>query len=77
MTKIYSARWVVPVSTPPVEDGAVAIEGARIVAVGKRADVRAQFPDAMAEEFGVAALMPGLVNCHTHLELTAMRFSQS
>jgi 5-methylthioadenosine/S-adenosylhomocysteine deaminase len=73
MTKIYCARWVVPVSVPPVEDGAVAVEGARIVAVGARADVCAQFPDATTEDFGAAALMPGLVNCHTHLELTALR----
>jgi len=73
MTKIYSARWVVPVTAPPIADGAVAVEGARIVAVGPRADVRAQFPDATTEDFGAAALMPGLVNCHTHLELTAMR----
>src|SRR2546421_4546219 len=73
MTKIYNARWVVPVSAPPVEEGAVAVAGARIVAVGARADVRAQFPEATTEDFGAAALMPGLVNCHTHLELTAMR----
>src|SRR5205085_9723428 len=73
MTKIYSARWVVPVSAPPVEDGAIAVEGARIVAVGARADVCAEFPAATTEDCGAAALMPGLVNCHTHLELTAMR----
>jgi cytosine/adenosine deaminase-related metal-dependent hydrolase len=73
MTKIYSARWVVPVSAPPFADGAVAVAGARIIAVGARADVRRQFPDATTEDFGTAALMPGLVNCHTHLELTAMR----
>ncbi|HEY1403226.1 MAG TPA: amidohydrolase family protein [Pyrinomonadaceae bacterium] len=71
--KLYCARWVVPVATPAIEDGAVAVAGARIVGVGTRADVAAQFPAASCEDFGAAAIIPGLVNCHTHLELTAMR----
>ena len=36
MTTIYSARWVIPVSSSPIDDGAVAVEGERIVGVGKR-----------------------------------------
>ncbi|HEX8179395.1 MAG TPA: amidohydrolase family protein [Pyrinomonadaceae bacterium] len=71
--KIYSAQWVLPVAVPPIEGGAVAVDGALIVGVGARADVCAQFPAAPVTDFGAAALMPGLVNCHSHLELTAMR----
>src|SRR5215207_8331006 len=73
MIKIYSAQWLVPVSSPPFERGAVAVEGARIVGVGARDELAARFPDAAREEFGEAAIMPGLVNAHSHLELTAMR----
>ncbi len=73
MTVIYAARWVVPVAAPPFEVGAVAVDGARIVAVGPRADVTAQFPAARVDDFGAAALLPGLINCHSHLELTVMR----
>ncbi|HEX8070396.1 MAG TPA: amidohydrolase family protein [Pyrinomonadaceae bacterium] len=73
MTKIYCARWVVPVAAPPVADGAVAVNGARVAAVGTRADVAAQFPAAAVEDFGAAVILPGLVNCHAHLELTVMR----
>jgi 5-methylthioadenosine/S-adenosylhomocysteine deaminase len=61
------------VATPAIEDGAVAVEGTHIVGVGTRAEIAAQFPEATREDFGAAAIMPGLVNCHTHLELTAMR----
>src|ERR1051326_1353577 len=73
MTKIYSARWVLPVVSAPFEEGAVAVEGTRIVGVGARMEVAARFPEASVEEFGEAAILPGFVNCHTHLELTAMR----
>jgi 5-methylthioadenosine/S-adenosylhomocysteine deaminase len=73
MTTIYCADWVVPGAAPAFAAGAVAVAGARIVAVGARAEVCAQFPAARVEEFDAAALMPGLVNCHSHLELTAMR----
>jgi len=73
MTKIYSARWVVPVTSAPVRDGAVAIEGTRIAGVGALSELAARFPSAEVEELGEAVIMPGFVNCHTHLELTAMR----
>jgi 5-methylthioadenosine/S-adenosylhomocysteine deaminase len=65
-----SARWVVPVDAPPVEQGAVLVdEGGRIAAVGE--DERVPRPAwAPAEDFGDAVLLPGLVNTHTHLELT-------
>ncbi|HKP71705.1 MAG TPA: amidohydrolase family protein, partial [Pyrinomonadaceae bacterium] len=71
--KVYHARWVIPVSTKTFEDGAVAVEGTRIVGVGARSEIAAQFPEAREENFGEAAIIPGLVNCHSHLELTAMR----
>jgi cytosine/adenosine deaminase-related metal-dependent hydrolase len=62
-----------PMSSAPVADGAVAIEGERIADVGTRETLRAKFPEAVLEDFGEAVILPGLVNCHTHLELTAMR----
>lgn len=71
--KLYCARWVVPVTGALIEDGAVAVAGASIVGIGSRSEVAAQFPAAAREDFGAAAIIPGLVNCHAHLELTAMR----
>ena len=73
MMKIYCARWVLPVVSEPVVDGAVAVGGAHIAGVGARAELAERFPGAEVEDFGEAALLPGFVNCHTHLELTAMR----
>jgi cytosine/adenosine deaminase-related metal-dependent hydrolase len=73
MTKIYSARWVLPVTSAAIRGGAVAVEGTRIAGVGTRAELEARFPSAFVEDFGEAAILPGFINCHTHLELTAMR----
>jgi 5-methylthioadenosine/S-adenosylhomocysteine deaminase len=41
--------------------------------VGTRAEVSAAFPGVAIEDFGEAAILPGLVNAHSHLELTVMR----
>lgn len=73
MTTIYSARWVLPVSASPIENGAVAVEGKRIVGVGRRDEIVEKFPESRVEDLGEAAILPGLINTHTHLELTAMR----
>ena len=73
MTTIYSARWVVPVSSAPIEHGAVAIDGPSIVGVGPFAEIVSRFPEARVDSFGESAILPGFVNTHTHLELTALR----
>jgi len=73
MSTIYSARWVLPVSTSPIENGAVAIEGERIAGVGPSSEIVERFPEFRFQDFGEAVILPGLINTHTHLELTAMR----
>ena len=73
MTIIHSARWLVPVSSPSIEDGALAFDGPTIVAVGAREDIAERFANAELRDHGTAIILPGLVNAHTHLELTVMR----
>ncbi len=65
-----AARWVLPVDGPPIAGGAVLIGAdGRIAAVGPDDRVPA-LPDADRRTFPDAALAPGFVNTHTHLELT-------
>ena len=66
---VYLAQWVVPINGPPVRDGAVAVRDGRFTYVGPRSDA----PRGDVRDLGSALLLPGLVNAHTHLELTAMR----
>jgi len=59
-----------PVTAPPIEDGAVLVDASgRIAAVGPHEKVPAP-RGAQSLHFPDAELLPGLVNCHTHLELT-------
>ena len=67
----YHARWVVPVAAPPIADGTVITERDRIVWVGPRAHAPKGGRDEALGERSI--LTPGLVNAHTHLELTMMR----
>ncbi|MGI8494248.1 MAG: amidohydrolase family protein [Pyrinomonadaceae bacterium] len=71
--KILSADHVLPISAAPISKGAVLIEKDVILAVGTAENLKKDYPAAEAENFGEAVIMPGLVNAHSHLELTAMR----
>jgi 5-methylthioadenosine/S-adenosylhomocysteine deaminase len=72
---LIEARWVVPVEPHGVvlEDHAVAIDGNRIVAVLPIADARARYAPRERIELREHALIPGLVNAHTHNPMTLMR----
>ena len=60
------ARYVVPVSRPPIADGVVQLVGPRIAAVGRSAAGTA------VHDLGDVALLPGLINAHTHLEFSSL-----
>lgn len=70
---ILSADWVLPVTGEAIENGAVALCGDKIVEVGLRSDLIGRFEGVSEKSFGQAAIIPGLINCHSHLELTVMR----
>lgn len=72
---VYTARHMLPVVAPPVSDAAVAVEDGRIVLSGRRKDVLKSAKVAEVRDLGDAVLIPGLVNAHTHLELSWMRGS--
>jgi 5-methylthioadenosine/S-adenosylhomocysteine deaminase len=62
VTTVLSADWVLPVEGAPIEGGAVAIEDGRIVAVATADDLGG------GTHFEDAAIVPGFVNAHSHLE---------
>jgi cytosine/adenosine deaminase-related metal-dependent hydrolase len=71
--KILTADYLLPINAPPIAHGAVVIEGTGIAAVGKRDEIAARYPGVEVDDLGGAAILPGFVNCHSHLEITSMR----
>ncbi|MFZ6993357.1 amidohydrolase family protein [Curtobacterium sp. RRHDQ66] len=72
-TTVHSARIVVPMTAPPIADGAVAVRDGRILHVGERAWVVDQLDGTtFTERRWRGALLPGLVNAHSHLQYTGM-----
>src|SRR4029078_3771037 len=59
----FTADWILPISGATIRNGFVALEGDRIIGVGDRAP-------ADATPLGNVAILPALVNAHTHLELS-------
>ena len=69
---IIRARQVVTMDAPPIENGAVAIEGNRIVAVGTVPDLQWVSAGPVID-LGEMVLLPGLINAHCHLDYSMMR----
>ena len=65
----YHAAWIVPITGPPMRDAWVTIDRGRVVATSTRS------PGAGDHDIdlGDVVVMPGLVNAHTHLELSYLR----
>lgn len=68
------ARWIVPVVAPPIRDGWIDVDVSRgeIVGLGARESppVAGSAEPRQRIDFGEAVILPGLVNAHTHLELS-------
>jgi cytosine/adenosine deaminase-related metal-dependent hydrolase len=67
----HVSKWVLPVDQPPIREGAVVVQGDRIAAVGPAADILSGFPGLICDH-GDGAILPGVVNCHVHLEFSAL-----
>lgn len=65
----HHAAWVLPINGPPIRDGWVATERGRIAGLGRRIGGEARGD----VQLGDVVIMPGLVNAHTHLELSYLR----
>ena len=71
--ELWLADLVCPVVGPPIRRGAILTSSGRVLAVGEEAFVRPAEPAALERDFGRAILIPGLVNAHTHLELSGLK----
>ena len=70
---IIRARTVVTMDGAPIENGAVAVSGDRILDAGKFSEVSARHSSREITDLGEQALLPGLINAHCHLDYTCLR----
>ena len=72
-TRLFRARTIVPVSSPVIADGGLAVRDGEILAVGPWVDLLREHPAATRKDLGAVIVMPGLINAHCHLDYTMMR----
>src|ERR671920_2439039 len=64
---IFAAGTMMPVSSSPLQDGALLVKDGRIETVGALTDVGRENPDAEVRFFPNFTMIPGAVNAHAHL----------
>ena len=70
---IIRARAVVTMDGPPIENGAVAVSGNRIIDVGRFPEISARHSGQQLVDLGEQVMLPGLINAHCHLDYTCLR----
>src|SRR5438874_6858554 len=70
---ILRARVIVTMEGPPIENGAIAISGERILEVGKFPEISKAHASEEIVDLGEQVLLPGLINAHCHLDYTCLR----
>ena len=84
MPLLHRAAWVLPIAAPPIHEGWVLVDRGRIVDVGGGRGPEASYQEhsqprtansqiPSSNYRAQTAILPGLVNSHTHLELSWMR----
>ncbi len=70
---VHRAAWVLPIAGPVIRDGWVAVDGGRITDCGPASDAPAGIPAPQPFDGPSFAILPALVNAHTHLEFSYTR----
>ncbi len=70
---LLSAKYVFPITSEPIVDGAVLVRGNSIVDIGEFEALAHRYPEEEVTNFGQAALLPGFVDLFTRLEQAALR----
>lgn len=70
---LLSAKYVFPITSDIIQDGAVLVRGNSIVDIGERDALTHRYPNEEVADFGQAALLPGFVDLFTRLEFAVLR----
>jgi len=64
--RAFRARWIVPISHPPIQDGIIIINQDKIIEVDQVENIQREASETI--DLGNSVIFPGFVNVHTHLE---------
>jgi 5-methylthioadenosine/S-adenosylhomocysteine deaminase len=70
---LLSAKYIFPITSEPIRDGALLVQNGRIADIGPLTVLKLRYPDEEVRDFGLSAIMPGLIDLHTRLEKTVLR----
>ncbi len=70
---LLSAKYIIPVTSEPLVDSAILVRDGRIYDIGDADKMCTRWPDEEVRDFGTAAIIPGLIDMHTHLENSVLR----
>lgn len=70
---LLTARYVLPVTENYIDQGAILVQDGEIKDIGSFDELKEKYPNEEVKDFGLAALTPGFVDTHTHLEYTVLR----
>ncbi len=70
---LLCAEYVLPITAKPIRQGAILVRNGYIRDVGEADMLKLRYSDEEVIDYGMAALLPGLIDLHTHLEYSVMR----
>lgn len=70
---LLCAQYIVPINSDPFQRGAVLVRDGAIADIGPAGILRKRYADEEVKDFGMAVLMPGMVDLHTHTENSVFR----
>ncbi len=70
---LICAQYILPVTSEPLRNGAVLVRDGVIRDIGDTDMLRLRYPEEEVLDYGVSAVMPGLVDLHTRMENSVMR----
>ncbi len=70
---LLCAKYILPITDDSFQDGAILVRNGKIEDIGSADIMKVRYPQEEVKDFGSAALMPGFIDLHTHLENAVMR----
>jgi len=68
--ELITAKYLLPMDGEAIEDGGIVTEFGKIKAVGKAGELKKEFASAEESHYPTSVVMPGLINAHTHIDLS-------